>query len=106
MTKEISKQICEKCNLTYEVPHHYWVVKNPPFGTEAVQEVTQRYLDFGYSENFVRLLELPYLSSTLLDFMKEYPIKDRETFLEKLLYELDNNEELKQLIRKAEWECV
>lgn len=125
MTKELSKQICEKCGVP---PHYKYIVKfnknNSPLFTVTkdffaignkskykVIEVIRIYPQLGLPENFVKLLELKILTGcSLIGFLilKGVYWGNIRNFLMSLRVFLDNcdkttAESIKQSIRKAEW---
>ncbi len=124
MTKKLSKQLCELCNIPFERHiYNYRVVDNDGDLCEQYVEI----LDFGKPENFVKLLEIvsrrssvsfchngSYFGCSIHYYFKDIFEADEGTiqhnFLNTLLKQDLKNpckpkllEQIKQTIKEQEW---
>lgn len=116
MTKKLSKQLCELCNIPFERHiDNCRVVDNDGDLCEQYVEI----LDFGQPENFVKLLELDILTGcTLWSWLSVQGVfmARKETLLRTIYLILSGNvrfcdefcdeptlKQIKQSIRDSEW---
>lgn len=110
MTKDLSRAICEKCNIPYFNRCDDYHCE----GTRCDSCICSSRLDFGKPENFVKLFELSFLNATLGFYLSHiYKIANRIDFLTVLNLFLNDDsynsteterEQIKQSIREEEWD--
>lgn len=130
MTKDLSKQLCELCEIEpkiryflkfmhveYETTKEDIVARSEIFktGVLKITKVVRDYPDFTKPENFVRLFNLPIVNNgtrTVGYFVvHEFTMKTIKDFIECLIIKLERTQlsitkEVKQSIREAEWVYV
>lgn len=111
MTKELSMQICEKCEIPYEKVFHL------PLSRDFI---TAYHLDFGQPKNFSKLFNLEYIipdneygdQSASISFLilfnyakgsNDYNTKGFLKLLLKTLDDFECAEYVKKAIREAKW---
>lgn len=119
MTDKLSKQICEKCGISYYEDYL------PSCGEDVLED--SKILDFGEPSNFIKLLEMitsiegfmfetgtdffsPISSSrrcsTLIGSNEAYPTNEHnliKAFLKCVLELITNDKDTTEYIREAEW---